>query len=276
MTYIQLPAKDEWQSRKKSVMLDTGIKMAYAEVGDTDKPAFILMHGHNEHSRTWRELATHIDHDFHIFAVDCRGHGDTDKPDLYMYSINDMSDDIISFADKMGLDRFYVGGCSMGSMIAQAVAYKLGDRVLGVLLASSMCHRFETPEQTRATLEEFRHMACNPDITLDEHIPRHAYYEDTEFAAEMYKSLLKWPEHCWIAGWLGLMNCDNRNFLQFITAPVLVAWGGDDAFVTPEMRDEMRELLPAARFVEYEGVSHEMQQEKPSLLAEDIKRFFLE
>ena len=67
---------------------------------------------------------------------------------------------------------------------------------------------------------------------------------------------------------------DNRNYLQYIEAPTIIFWGTEDEVVSPSMKRETMGLLPDAKIVTYEGSSHNLSQEIPDEIAEEIKAFF--
>ena len=70
-------------SHKCKVRLNTGITMAYLEVGPESGSTVILIHGLTDSIRSWilSMRALHaINPSLHIFAIDQRGHGATSMP----------------------------------------------------------------------------------------------------------------------------------------------------------------------------------------------------
>ena len=55
-----------------------GLRLRYADWGNTDAPPLILLHGGRDHSRSWDWVAQALRDDWHILAPDLRGHGDSD------------------------------------------------------------------------------------------------------------------------------------------------------------------------------------------------------
>jgi pimeloyl-ACP methyl ester carboxylesterase len=68
-------------------------------------------------------------------TVECRGQGRSDAGDPAGFSIANFSDDVLAFADSRGIDRFVVGGISMGAAIALRIAVRHPDRVSALIIA---------------------------------------------------------------------------------------------------------------------------------------------
>ncbi|HEY5886596.1 MAG TPA: alpha/beta fold hydrolase [Acidimicrobiales bacterium] len=72
---------------------------------------------------------------YRVVRYDARGHGDsggTTDPDDYAYP--SLAADELGLADALGIDRFVVGGMSMGSATALHTAVAAPDRVLALVL----------------------------------------------------------------------------------------------------------------------------------------------
>jgi len=53
------------------------------------------------------------------------------------YSLEEMREDLRQFADALGLDRFVLGGHSMGGTVATLFAERYPDRLAGLILVDS-------------------------------------------------------------------------------------------------------------------------------------------
>ncbi len=65
----------------------------------------------------------------HRITVECRGHGATGPDPSRNYAIATFAEDILGVADRLGLERFGLGGISMGAAIALHIACQHPDRV---------------------------------------------------------------------------------------------------------------------------------------------------
>ena len=55
-----------------------GLRVHYTEWGKPTAPPVLLLHGLNVQCHTWDPIAHKLAEEFHVYAMDLRGHGDTD------------------------------------------------------------------------------------------------------------------------------------------------------------------------------------------------------
>jgi 3-oxoadipate enol-lactonase len=110
--------------------------------GPTDRrkarrlPPLILIHGWTVTANlNWFRLYDRIGERHSYFAWDQRGHGKGLRADNF--TLEDCADDVIAFADALGLDQIVPVGYSMGGTIAQLVAHRYPERVAGLVLCST-------------------------------------------------------------------------------------------------------------------------------------------
>ena len=106
--------------KTKYVELDN-IKIAYCEYGSG--PNLLLLHGNSENKSIFRKHQLQYFKDFHTFAIDSRGHGQSISEDSE-YSIDQYSNDIIGFCKKLGINKANVIGFSDGGNICLFLAKK--------------------------------------------------------------------------------------------------------------------------------------------------------
>ncbi len=99
-----------------------GLKLAYRESGDSDKPTMVLLHGLAETSAFfWRPLIARFADQYHIVAFDLLGHGDSDVP-KNGYEVERQADLIRRAIRKLKLGRVVLVGHSLGGVIAARLA----------------------------------------------------------------------------------------------------------------------------------------------------------
>jgi len=97
------------------------IKIAYCEYGSG--PNLLLLHGNSGDKSIFKKHQLKYFKDFHTFAIDSRGHGQSISVDSE-YSIEQYSDDIINFCKKLGINKTSVIGFSDGGNICLFLAKK--------------------------------------------------------------------------------------------------------------------------------------------------------
>jgi len=117
-----------------TVELEAG-RYHYAEYGDRSAPPLVLLHGMPSDGSTWAGIAPELTAGYRVVAPDQRGHGASAR--TAAYSLEEMREDLRQFADALGLDRFVLGGHSMGGTVATLFAERYPARLAGLILVDS-------------------------------------------------------------------------------------------------------------------------------------------
>jgi len=106
--------------KTKYLKLDD-VKIAYHEYGSGEN--LLLLHGNLQNKSIYKKHQIKYFCNFHTFAIDSRGFGQSTSKDS-KYSIEQYSDDIINFCKKLGINKTYVIGFSDGGNICLFLAKK--------------------------------------------------------------------------------------------------------------------------------------------------------
>ena len=116
----------------KFALGNDGVRIAYEAVGEGDP--VVLIHGfaasrvQNWKAPGWYETLTGAG--YRVVALDCRGHGESDKPhDPRAYGHDLMALDVVAVMDAAGLGAAHVMGYSMGGYIAIHLLLESPQRV---------------------------------------------------------------------------------------------------------------------------------------------------
>ena len=99
-----------------------GLNLHYLEWGDVANPAVLMLHGASQQAHSWDFVSLALSEQFHILALDQRGHGDSDWAPDGDYSVDAQAADIDGFVKAVGLDSFVLIGHSMGGRNAYFLA----------------------------------------------------------------------------------------------------------------------------------------------------------
>ncbi|MEZ8140823.1 alpha/beta fold hydrolase [Enterovibrio sp. FF113] len=115
-------------------------------------PTLVLVHGFLSGLAYWEKQISLFSSRFDVVAFDLPGYGG--KADVIgLDSVDGFADYVLERLDEMGIDQFHLMGHSMGGMIAQEVALKAPERVIGLVLYAtgpmgSLPGRFESIEES--------------------------------------------------------------------------------------------------------------------------------
>lgn len=108
-----------------------GLDFAGHDVGDG--PIVVFQHGMGgDEAQVAEAFPTQ---GFRRITLECRGQGQSEAGDPTQFSIAQFADDVLAFADARGVEKFVVGGISMGAAIALRIAVTAPERVKALLLA---------------------------------------------------------------------------------------------------------------------------------------------
>ena len=224
---------------------------------------------------------------WHVLAPDLRGHGGTDQPEgRASYSLELFADDVLALADAMGWERFVLLGHSMGGMVAQVVALRSPERVVGLVLMGTS---HAAPEAISPGLVELgRQIVHQGGMELLVAVQRQM---EGDLGTPSHRRLLterpgyrEFNEAKTLASssdmWLALVEemfaqPDRLEPLSALDVPTLVLVGAqDESFLGPCRR--LAEAMPSARLVVFPDAGHLPQFEAADACWSELRRFLEE
>ena len=121
------------------------LKVAYREAGSGAN--LLLLHGNSESKKIFKRYQTEFFTNYHTYALDSRGHGESRSKDT-AYTIPQYCQDVIRFCEAKGIRKTHLVGYSDGGNIALLLvknAPHLFDRIVAIApnyLASGSEDRF--------------------------------------------------------------------------------------------------------------------------------------
>ncbi|HWA68467.1 MAG TPA: alpha/beta hydrolase [Rhizomicrobium sp.] len=146
-----------------------GVAIAFERLGPEHAgPAILLIHGFgSSRLQNWKSTGWYgglTEAGFGVVAMDCRGHGDSDKPhDQAAYGHDRMAEDAVAVMDAAGLDTPFVCGYSMGGFIGLRLLAAHPGRVARL----AVCGVGETYLQDRITSPQARAALAEALLTPD-------------------------------------------------------------------------------------------------------------
>jgi len=112
-----------------------GVKIRYIVEGKGEP--VVLVHGITSSiEQNWAKLIKPLSESYEVIALDCRGHGKSDKPtDPKMYG-QEMGEDVIRLMDHLHITKAHLVGYSMGAYISFGLMLIHPDRILTVTIGA--------------------------------------------------------------------------------------------------------------------------------------------
>lgn len=252
-------ATPERQYETASVMLPSGIRLHYVEVGPDDGPAVIMLHGLSDSSFSFSRVLPLMPAHLRIVAVDQRGHGDSDRPSSG-YSMDAFASDLLALMDALLIDRATVVGHSMGSFVARAAAEKAPHRISRlVLVGTSVSAQNDAVRELLTLTESFTDPVSEAFIrefqasTIHRPVPG-AFFE--QVVAESRKL----PAYVWRQALQGIWDYRPQ---WPITCPTVILGGELDVVFNVEQQSALFMATERSTLHLEPGIGHSLHWEAP-------------
>ena len=177
--------------------------------------------------------------------------------------------------NAVDLERAVIVGGSSGGFIARRFAIDHPERTLGLVLRGSPRSLRDKPgvmEMWDSTLSRLTD-PIDPTFVRQFAASTVAKPVPPEFLETIVQENLKVPARVWIETTRGLLDDDSADELSRITAPTLILWGEQDAFLAKSDQKALASAIPNSRLLLYPDTGHALYWEEPERVARDLVAF---
>ena len=267
------------------------LRFHFLEWGDPAAPPMLLLHGGNQSAHSWDLVSISLADRFHVFALDQRGHGDSEWARDGDYALPTRADDAYAFMQAMGMDRPIIMAHSMGGLTTLTLCLQRPDvaRALAIvdvgpeisIKGSKTIGTFVRANVEFASLDQFVENVSKYDpFRSREHILRTARYNLIQRADG---TLVHKADHTG-----GRSRSDDpktdeelrRTFaipmeaVRVIPVPTLVVRGAQSNILEPEQAERFVQELPQGRLVTVPKSGHNVHSQNTPGFLEVVGPFF--
>jgi pimeloyl-ACP methyl ester carboxylesterase len=105
------------------------LRIHYCVWGDESNPALVMVHGGRDHARNWDFVAEGLADRYALYAIDLRGHGDSDWVTGGPYGLGSYEADVVKLLDVLGRPQVRLLGHSLGGRIVIDVTAAFPERI---------------------------------------------------------------------------------------------------------------------------------------------------
>ncbi len=272
----------DWPNRETSRFVTaSGLSWHLQEMGSTDRPVLLLLHGTGAATHSWRGLMPLLAERFRVVAPDLPGHGFTDPLPPARLSLPGMAAAIGDLLAALEIRPAVAVGHSAGAAILVrlcldgGIAPRLLVALNGALTPFPGLASVLFPSLARLlflnpiTPKVFAWTADRPAV--ERLIAGTGSRLDPQ-GLDLYRRLFRNPGH--VAGALGMMaNWDLASLdrgIGRLTVPTLFVVGSADKAIAPDTAFALAERLPNARVELLRGLGHLAHEEAPERVAQVI------
>lgn len=257
-----------------------GLRLHFLDWGNESRPPLILLHGIGRVARTFDHLAPHFSKDYHVLAVDMRGHGDSGWSSDGAYLVEDYVKDIEGLAAQLQLRNIVIWGNSTGGRVAQVFAGMHPELVAAVIsedvgperpreIADSGTNRMRQEDETGWASEDelLAQLKTSNARTNPEVLAAYVKYG----SKRRPDGRVIWKRDPKIAN--GFVPTELWRFVREIKAPVIYILGGRSTIVPAATQQELKRVLPQVEIVTLPGLGHYPSEENTKDFLETADRF---
>ncbi|WP_376793304.1 alpha/beta fold hydrolase [Thermoflexus sp.] len=235
------------------------IRLFYVEEGQGEAVVFIPGLGGDHY--LWHRQLPAFAHRFRAIAIDNRGAGQSDKPDV-PYTIEQMADDVAGLLEGLGIDRAHIVGASMGGFIAQMFALRHPHRVNRLILC---CTSFGGPNMIPMppeTLAVLMNRTGDPETDLRRLWAVSVTERFLREHPEALEAYVAWrrahpqPLYAYQRQLAAAMAFNLEARVHEIQAPTLIAHGVEDRVVPVENARRLHARIASSRLVLFPEAGH--------------------
>lgn len=273
---ISLQAQTPYQDKFITV---NGLRLHYLDWGGEGKQPFIMLHGIGRIAHSFDHIAPHFNTDYHVIALDMRGHGDSQWSPEGAYLVEDYARDLAAFIELLNLRDVILLGNSTGGRVVQFYAGTHPERMAKLIvedvgpertneIASGFARRVQQEEQGWASEDELVASLMRGGGKTSEELQRnYAHFgskrrEDGRIVWKRDPNLVQ-----------GFVPTELWAQVLKIKCPTIYILGGASTIVPPETQQKLRDNLPAVQIVTMPKLGHYPHQEAPEDYIRTVQGF---
>jgi pimeloyl-ACP methyl ester carboxylesterase len=273
-----------WAPAPSQFMRIDGLQAHVRDVGPRDDALpVILLHGTGASLHTWEGWVAALSPRRRVITVDLPGFGLTGPDPAGDYTNPRYVRFAIALADALNIQRFVIGGNSMGGEIAWETAVAHPARVQRLILVDAAGYPF-APRSVPIGFRIARIPLINKlgEVTLPRSLVaasvRNVYGNPalvTEALIDRYQELTlrEGNRHALNQRFKQMPAGANAAAVLQVKTPTLILWGGQDRLIPPEMGRRFAHEIAGSQLLIFEGLGHVPQEEDPATTAAAVQRF---
>lgn len=251
-----------------------------------DPAPLVLLHGTSASLHTWEGWVKALKGQHRVITLDLPGFGLTGpRPDADYHRDSDARF-VLAVLDRLGVQRFGIGGNSLGGDVAWRVAVLAPERVQRLVLVDAA-----GPKVALGSIPLGWRIARLPGVSgiVEELLPRalvaqgiaSAYADPTKITGDLvdryYQLTLREGNRRALVQRIGQWQPgDGAERIATIRVPTLILWGRRDAIIPLEAGRVFEREIPGARLVVFDELGHVPQEEDPARSVQPVLAFLAE
>ncbi len=251
-----------------------GMNFHYLEWGDATDPTVLMLHGNSQQAHSWDFVSLALSDQYHIVALDQRGHGDSDWAPEGDYSLEAQQGDIDEFVRAVLPPRFHLIGHSMGGRNSYVWAARHQDTLRSLVIVDTGP---ESAARGRNRIQSFKELPDELD-TFEEFASRVEEYTGRsreQTLGSLKYSIRQRADGKWTWKYDKVMRTPGQrsptatpeqlwDAVAKIDCPTLVVRGSESDIFTEETMGKMQSVIPQCTTVTVDRAGHLVAGDNPA------------
>nr|WP_294859664.1 alpha/beta hydrolase [uncultured Fluviicola sp.] len=239
--------------------------------GKTDNPPLVLLHGMNASSTMWYPNMKDLAKNYRVYAIDFLlepGKSTCKLKHLNKEQIAGWYDEIFS---KLGLQSFYLVGCSRGGWLAMAITLNKPERIRKLVLLSP-AQTFTWIKPSSALLSNITY-SISPDKEKLNDVLSGLSVRSIKINKTYFDQYYLGTEKESISSHIFEMTPYSRKSVETLNMPVLVLIGDKDIINNQRCLDKAKKWIPTVQTGTVENAGHFLSFDQPDTVNTIIRNF---
>jgi len=232
---------------------------------ENEQGLFLILHGWGSRAEKWQKAGELLaQKGYKVVIPDLPGFGRSGKP-TRIWDIDDYCNFVSEFAERLGLEKFYLLGHSFGGALAIKYSLKFPAKINKLFLVGAACFRRKTIRKRifcviAKILKIFSFLPCYQ-------IFRKGFYKfvvrsDYPYAEGVMRDI-----------YLKIIKEDLSEFLPLVQVPVIIIWGKKDKIKSIKEGRLIQEKIKGSKLEVLENAGHSLYKECPRKFIEIVDQY---
>lgn len=262
-----------------------GVRVHYQEAGEPQDPPMILIHGFASSNLVWSKVFLEFAAaGYRVIAPDLLGYGYSGKPRHLDYTIPRQAEMVVSFMQRLGIDRAVLLGSSYGAAVAVTIALDHPGLVEKLILVGAVNNN----KPTRYMLMRLFSSPIIGDILsplvvgsrrllrlrMKRVYDRHAWVLDEKRVDARHLPLATRGAHRAIIRTVRRWDAERvSRDAHLLKLPTLLLWGDRDREVPLTDGERLHREIPNSRLIVFRDCGHLPHEEYPQTFTKLVLEF---
>ncbi|MDO8331610.1 MAG: alpha/beta hydrolase [Fluviicoccus sp.] len=272
-----------WAAPPSAFIKVMDMDVHYRDEGPRSDPRpIVLLHGTSSSLHTWDGWAADLSQTRRVIRFDLPGFGLTGPSPDGIYSMDRYVDFVTAVMEELQVNRYVLGGNSLGGEIAWEVAVANPSRVEKLILVDAGGYPMTGSMPIGFRIAQLPGISSISSYMLPrsmiEASLKDVYGDPSKITPELvdryYELTLRAGNRAAVSERFAQSNAGrDADNIRKVQEPTLIIWGAKDKLIPPEYAERFRQDIPGSWVAMFDHLGHVPQEEDPARTLDAVRQF---